>query len=156
MVYATIEEGIEAQAKLLAKYQRMGLKTIPQIGARYSPPGAANDPNQTNASWPANVARNYKRLQDAAALPQPAPVPPGGPAGSSLKHMIKGMSMKQRMEGSGGTNVASLAPNITINATSAQPEAIAQRVRSAMRDSTAEFLAAAKRARSHENRLGYV
>jgi hypothetical protein len=36
--------------------------TIAEIGAIYSPPGAGNDPNGTNHSWPSQVAAFYRKL----------------------------------------------------------------------------------------------
>jgi hypothetical protein len=77
--------------------------------------------------------------------------------GSSLKHLIKGMNMRQRMEGAAaGKTSPALAPSITINATSSEPEEIAQKVKGALWTSTREFLARAKEARADEARLGYV
>jgi flagellum-specific peptidoglycan hydrolase FlgJ len=52
-VYRSIREGIEAQAALLkAGYISKGLTTIPQIGRKYSPTGASNDPYNTNWRGP--------------------------------------------------------------------------------------------------------
>ena len=34
--------------------------TIAQIGAKWAPPGSADDPNNLNANWPKNVAAAYK------------------------------------------------------------------------------------------------
>jgi hypothetical protein len=106
-------------------------------------------------------SRNYQQLQKAATMPVPATggsanIVPVGAHGSSLKGMIKDMSMRQRVEGAtGGQNVA-MNPNITINAPNSEPEAIAEKVRSAMRTSSREFLPMAKKARADEARLGYV
>jgi hypothetical protein len=74
--------------------------------------------------------------------------PPSASLGSGLRGIGSG-------GGGGGQNVTLNAP-ITINATSAQPEAIASRVRSAVQISSKDFLAAAKRARADELRLGWV
>jgi hypothetical protein len=74
-------------------------------------------------------SRNYQQLQKAATIPVPATggsanIVPVGAHGSSLKGMIKDMSMRQRVEGAtGGQNVA-MNPNITINAPNSDPEAI--------------------------------
>lgn len=66
MVFGSVEESIEAMARLLKRnYIDKGLTTIAAIARKYSPPGASNDPNQTNAEWPASVARNYNRLKAA-------------------------------------------------------------------------------------------
>ncbi|MEB6550209.1 peptidoglycan DD-metalloendopeptidase family protein [Heyndrickxia sporothermodurans] len=51
-VFASLEEGIDAMAKNLYKlYISQGLVTIPDIGNKYSPIGADNDPNNTNQNW---------------------------------------------------------------------------------------------------------
>jgi hypothetical protein len=66
MVYGSIEEGIDAQASLLKRgYLSKGLTSIAAIARKYSPPGAANDPNKTNSEWPDAVTRNYNKLKSA-------------------------------------------------------------------------------------------
>jgi hypothetical protein len=68
--------------------------------------------------------------------------------------MLKGMDMRGRMSGAAGTNVASLSPSITINATTtSDANAIAEKVRGALQQSSREFLAIAKKSRSDEQRL---
>jgi hypothetical protein len=80
----------------------------------------------------------------------------GTPPSASLGSGLRGIgSSGGGIGGGGGQNVTLNAP-ITINATSAQPEAIASRVRSAVQISSKDFLAAAKRARADELRLGWV
>jgi hypothetical protein len=98
---------------------------------------------------------------------QPTPAPPpkslnygaprNVPTGSSLKDIIKDINMKQRMEGStGGTNVAS-NPTINVHGVPAGQEgAVASAVTKTMRQSSREFLASYKKARSDDQRLGYV
>jgi len=39
-----------------------GKNTINTIGATWAPPGASNDPNSTNAGWPAAVRRFYSEM----------------------------------------------------------------------------------------------
>ncbi|HDR5353905.1 TPA: peptidoglycan DD-metalloendopeptidase family protein [Bacillus thuringiensis] len=56
--FATLEEGISAMARNLYKnYIGMGITTIEAIGAKYAPPGAANDPHGTNGLWPILVTK---------------------------------------------------------------------------------------------------
>ena len=89
-VYRSIREGIEAQAALLkAGYISKGLTTIPQIGRKYSPTGASNDPYNTNWQWPSGVQREYNRiraasLKDTTAASAPRAGGGGGPAPTSV------------------------------------------------------------------------
>ncbi|MED3324741.1 peptidoglycan DD-metalloendopeptidase family protein [Bacillus thuringiensis] len=56
--FATLEAGISAMARNLYKnYIGMGITTIEAIGAKYAPPGAANDPHGTNGLWPILVTK---------------------------------------------------------------------------------------------------
>lgn len=58
MKFGTLEEGINAMARNLYKnYIGMGITTIDAIGAKYAPPGAANDPFGTNGMWPKLVTK---------------------------------------------------------------------------------------------------
>lgn len=58
MKFATLDEGINAMARNLYKnYIGMGITTIEAIGAKYAPPGAANDPHGTNGLWPVLVKK---------------------------------------------------------------------------------------------------
>ncbi|MBJ7961113.1 peptidoglycan DD-metalloendopeptidase family protein [Bacillus cereus group sp. N28] len=58
MKFATLDEGINAMARNLYKnYIGMGITTIEAIGAKYAPPGAANDPHGTNGLWPVLVTK---------------------------------------------------------------------------------------------------
>jgi hypothetical protein len=153
-------------------YISKGLTSIAAIGAKYSPPGAANDPNNTNASWPANVQRNYDQLKAAGekaaevaskSVPADHPLSQGPvrgplvPAGSKLKDMIKDINIKQRVEGAtGGTNVA-MNPTINVHAaTDEQGRAIGRSVERAMQDPTKQLLAQLREARNQESRLGYT
>ena len=62
--FSTIEEGIDAMAKNLKKgYIDKGLTTIAQIGNKYCPVGAANDPNGTNSGWIPSVTSIYNQLK---------------------------------------------------------------------------------------------
>ncbi|PEX21381.1 M23 family metallopeptidase [Bacillus cereus] len=58
MKFATLDERINAMARNLYKnYIGMGITTIEAIGAKYAPPGAANDPHGTNGLWPVLVTK---------------------------------------------------------------------------------------------------
>jgi len=61
--YDTISDAIDATASDLSRnYLQQGLTTIPQIGAKYAPPGASNDPKKTNAQWPGIVQKLYAQM----------------------------------------------------------------------------------------------
>jgi Mannosyl-glycoprotein endo-beta-N-acetylglucosaminidase len=61
--YATLQDGINAEAANLQKnYISQGLTTISDIGAKYAPSGALNDPNGTNGNWGNDVAGIYQSL----------------------------------------------------------------------------------------------
>jgi beta-N-acetylglucosaminidase len=62
--YDSLDAGIEAMAKNLAKnYINQGLTSIPQIGKKYAPSGAANDPNGLNNHWVKGVTDMYNKLK---------------------------------------------------------------------------------------------
>lgn len=62
--FSSIEEGIDAMAKNLKNgYIDKGLTTIAQIGNKYCPVGAANDPNGTNAGWIPSVTSIYNQFK---------------------------------------------------------------------------------------------
>jgi hypothetical protein len=61
--FGSIPESIDYMASNLKRnYIDQGLTTIPAIGAKYAPVGAANDPNKTNAQWPGAVTKIYSQL----------------------------------------------------------------------------------------------
>lgn len=65
--FATLEAGYERMVSNLAKnYIDIGLNTIPKIGAKYCPVGAANDPNGTNSHWVPTVTDFYKKIKATA------------------------------------------------------------------------------------------
>ena len=76
--FNSIPEAINATARDLSEnYLKQGLSTIPQIGAKYSPPGAANDPNKTNAQWPSQVQQLYASMGGTQTRFGPQQVGPG-------------------------------------------------------------------------------
>lgn len=64
-------------AGLRKGYFDEGLKTIAQIGAKWAPSGAANDPTNLNSNWARNVGRFYSQLggQGVTAKPNPRVAP---------------------------------------------------------------------------------
>jgi hypothetical protein len=58
-------------SNLKRNYIDQGLTTIPAIGAKYAPVGAANDPNKTNAEWPGEVTKIYSQLGRTPQLTGP-------------------------------------------------------------------------------------
>lgn len=56
--FATLAEGIDFMARNLYKnYISQGLTTIQQIGQKYAPVGASNDPNNLNRHWIPTVTK---------------------------------------------------------------------------------------------------
>jgi hypothetical protein len=61
--YPTESAAIQAAAGNLAQnYVADGLTTISEIAGKWAPPGASNDPNGLNLSWPSNVAHFFRVL----------------------------------------------------------------------------------------------
>ncbi len=57
-VYPSLEKGIDAMASNLYRlYISQKLVTISQIGNKYAPVGASNDPNNLNMNWVPNVSQ---------------------------------------------------------------------------------------------------
>ena len=58
--YNSYEEGLNDFVRILKTYYfEKGLNTIEEIGAKYCPVGAANDPNGLNKYWVGGVSRFY-------------------------------------------------------------------------------------------------
>ncbi len=56
-------EAIDTATDVLADgYLSQGLTTVPAIGAKWAPVGAANDPTDLNSAWPAGVGSFYAAL----------------------------------------------------------------------------------------------
>ncbi len=61
--FPSLSEGIDYAVKnLKTGYLDQGLTTIAQIGQKYSPVGAANDPNGTNKDWIPSVTSIYNQI----------------------------------------------------------------------------------------------
>lgn len=58
------QAGIEAIAKgLRQNYLGQGLRTVKQIGSKWAPAGAANDPTNLNSHWTSNVEKFFGQLR---------------------------------------------------------------------------------------------
>lgn len=58
--YETLEDGLNGFVNLLTyNYFSKGLNTIEQIGAKYCPVGAENDPKGLNKNWVPSVTNIY-------------------------------------------------------------------------------------------------
>jgi len=51
-----------AAQNLASNYIADGLTSIPEIAAKWAPPGASNDPGGLNLNWPSDVSRYYQTL----------------------------------------------------------------------------------------------
>ena len=61
--FDSLKQGLDFTARnLKVNYLDQGLDTPEKIGAKYAPVGASNDPNRTNAEWPAAVRANLASL----------------------------------------------------------------------------------------------
>lgn len=68
--FSSRKAAITYLAKLLdEKYVSKGLDTIPEIGAKYAPLGAGNDPGGKNSRWVNCVTSVYKKLNGTRFLP---------------------------------------------------------------------------------------
>ncbi|WHY94171.1 glucosaminidase domain-containing protein [Neobacillus cucumis] len=62
--YSTVEESIMDMARNLSKnYLGSGLNSIAEIGAKYAPQGAANDPTGLNNYWVSGVSRYFNQIR---------------------------------------------------------------------------------------------
>jgi hypothetical protein len=65
--FKDVLESVEFTAKNLKKnYIDKGLTSVERIAAKYSPPGAANDPHGTNGGWPSLVKSIQSKLAAGA------------------------------------------------------------------------------------------
>lgn len=80
-------DAIAMAARTLARYSSDGLVTIPQIGARWAPVGAANDPGGLNGAWPSGVSAFFTTLGGDPGRPVQASaqdaLPACAPAGAT-------------------------------------------------------------------------
>jgi hypothetical protein len=66
--FKDVLESVRFTARNLSKnYIKQGRITPQSIGAKYSPPGAANDPNKTNGLWPSLVTKLMNVFSAGAA-----------------------------------------------------------------------------------------
>jgi len=62
-VQSSVEASVEKMARLIGQSPTYkNAKTIEDLANIYSPPGASNDPNQTNSQWPSSVRAKYKQI----------------------------------------------------------------------------------------------
>ncbi len=80
-------EAIAMAARTLGNYVADGLVTIPQIGGRWAPVGASNDPGGLNGGWPAGVSQFFSTLGGDPSRPVMAsrqdPAPTCAPAAAT-------------------------------------------------------------------------
>ena len=70
MTFASEGAAIVYAAQTLgANYLADGLTTIPQIAAKWAPPGASNDPSGLNLNWPGDVSQYYQALGGDPSAP---------------------------------------------------------------------------------------
>ena len=82
--YPSWEAGIDATARnLRTGYLDQGLRSVPAIGRKWAPLGAANDPNWLNTGWAGNVTTVLERLGGAGGYVGPGQVPFGTGSGRS-------------------------------------------------------------------------
>jgi len=83
--FATDAEAISFAAELLSRhYLGEGRRTLAEIGGKWAPIGATNDPTNLNTNWTAGVGASYRRLGGNPDAPitldsQPATPCPTGP-----------------------------------------------------------------------------
>lgn len=69
--FGSRKSAITYLAKLLHdKYVGKGLTTIPEIGGKYAPVGASNDPGNKNSRWVTCVTKVYRDLNGTRFLPR--------------------------------------------------------------------------------------
>lgn len=73
-------EAIAMAARTLNRYAGDGLVTLPQIGARWAPVGASNDPTGLNGGWPAGVSTFFTTLGGSPERPVQASVQDPAPS----------------------------------------------------------------------------
>jgi hypothetical protein len=84
--FGTDADAIAFAAELLSRhYVGEGRRTLAEIGGKWAPIGAANDPADLNANWTSGVGASYRRLGGNPDAPitldsQPAAPCPAGPA----------------------------------------------------------------------------
>jgi len=100
--------GIDTVAKgLRTGYLDQGLKTIAQIGGKWAPVGASNDPTGLNNQWVRNVSALYQELGGKGAKVGPGrrPFAPGARSGGRSRGARKQAALSfllQTAQGGGG------------------------------------------------------
>lgn len=65
--FATMSDGINAAARVVAKNYRAAGGDLTKMGARYAPPGAANDPRGLNGNWTPAVSGYMAKLSSGSS-----------------------------------------------------------------------------------------
>jgi hypothetical protein len=77
--FGSLEQGLDAMARNLRRnYLDRGLRSIDQIGRKYAPIGAANDPRGLNRHWVPRVSELHRRLSADTSTAGPAANAPTG------------------------------------------------------------------------------
>lgn len=113
---------------LRSGYLDKGLKTIEQIGAKYAPSHAANDPSGLNSNWVKNVRSMYQQLGGSGALGAPgAPAAAGLPKLGTVKPVDLKPFLQQRMIDPGAGRRPTDVLNDLVQFIRSQPPAQIQR-----------------------------
>ncbi|MDA9542292.1 hypothetical protein ACM41_39990 [Bradyrhizobium sp. CCBAU 21362] len=62
MQFGSLDAGISKAGQVVANNYRLAGGDLDKMGARYAPPGAANDPRRLNGGWPAGVRKQMNAL----------------------------------------------------------------------------------------------
>lgn len=60
--YSSWGQAIDTAAATIESYRGRGLTTVPEIGSRWAPVGAGNDPRNLNSNWVRNVTAKLRGL----------------------------------------------------------------------------------------------
>ncbi|MDR6305947.1 TP901 family phage tail tape measure protein [Nitrobacter vulgaris] len=66
--FASLDDGINAAARTVAKSYRAAGGDLEKMGDRYAPIGAANDPSGLNKNWPTAVAGYQRQLSSSGIM----------------------------------------------------------------------------------------
>jgi hypothetical protein len=82
--YGSMQEGIDDLGRLIGVYKNSyGLTTVGQIGNRWAPSGASNDPNGLNNHWAGGVNKFYQQLTGSAVVSSSGTATSSGGGGGS-------------------------------------------------------------------------
>jgi hypothetical protein len=115
----SVADSIDRQAKSLTRIggYYWNAKTIEEIGAIYSPPGAGNDIHGTNGGWPSNVSKFYddflgfdnrKQVRVISSVPELKRILSYGDKGEDVKYVQEILTNQGAFIGTGLGNFLSL------------------------------------------------